>query len=536
MLNKKFLISVSLAVVLVTGAILGFVVIPAQLGKFRAASWIAPSATVSGNGGAAVMVGDYLYFTDGFKSKQTYEYKENEYNKVRDENMGAIWRVYMPNGVPNYDDTALRNFLGAHNFADWEQRYNSSTDFDDYKNQVIAGSGRDGNLELIVPKIAGWESTAIYVYGDTLVYTTPNNQKDRHGQLQNERIDFFKCDLRGRSHQKIYTTRTDGVGLSDFTVVYTEGSVYLLVHDGTSIYRIDTRGRVTTVADNVASFAFPMVTTYIEGISGLDNSFSGIMGYAYFTKDFDKETDVAGRQNSVWGYKITDKAPVKLFQNEHYHRFLSFGNGRLMFQTQLRPSSRNEVYVTDDPTLKNNQTIAQGFLQNEEVGSIFVSGERTVTYRYITMMDVAGTKLIRVYDPANPHAIRQITVGDYDKVACVTPNTFMYVTQSGGINTIYYGGTGMSTEDDTIKVTKKRDAIQDSRITVFRSNTGVYMAFYVSAFTEMAETDSENNPIDENFSPLTLYAGAIVKANGDGEYILARFKDKYIAYPDKPVL
>jgi len=107
-MNKKIVISVLLVVVLFVGGLLGFVIIPNSVNKFKAATGNPTTHdSVSGNGGNAVMVGEYLYFVNGFKSNSTgsLNYKDNEYNKVKGE--GAIYRVKMENGRPEYDNSYL---------------------------------------------------------------------------------------------------------------------------------------------------------------------------------------------------------------------------------------------------------------------------------------------------------------------------------------------------------------------------------------------------------------------------------------------
>lgn len=265
--------------------------------------------SVSGQGGNAVAVGEYLYFIGNFVPTASIEYKQNEHNRVT---YGAIYRVRLgEDGLPSYDNTWLEN---------WSYNYEHRESFleeiyGDQLNSQVKGK------ELIVPKIAGFESSALWVFGNYLVYTSPNNQMNRFGELQSARIDFFRVDLDGRNHRRIYTSDSSTLTRNDFTVAWVptsgnspegraSGRSYLLINDDGELRRVSIShnlGRVTTISEAATSFAFPIVTDFEVSPTAQAHTqqkgFGGVMNFVYFTENRE-ETDSA-RGNLMKRFSIS---------------------------------------------------------------------------------------------------------------------------------------------------------------------------------------------------------------------------------------
>lgn len=543
-----------MTVVVFTAGILGFVVIPKMLGKFKAASAMDGNSlsSVSGNGGAAVMVGEYLYFTAGFTSKNDYVYKQNEYNKVREYGQGGIWRVRMADGKPNYDNNYLRDYLKKYEFLNWENGFEQSTvgqaenpdaPFNNAVNKnIVSGKNDRDRLELIVPKIAGWEDTAIWIFGDNLIYTSPNNQKDRHGDLQTERIDFFHCDLRGQKHKKIYTTKTDGILAGDYTVIW-GGAPYLVVLDGSSLVRVNMKGKANTIADGVFDAILPVITDYnihaLYEMASLENSYSGIMGHVFYTQD---EGASVSNYNVGGGYgnNVVTKSKNK-------HSLIAFGNGRLMIQTNFAdgtvPSSK--LYLCTDPNLADrNDTNRVPKLQPSEGSTVYLSGERSEPFRYITHDGSA----FRVYDEKGENVLsttdKKIPTGEIKGVIAMNPNNIIFKDENG-VTTIHYQS---GEKIGTISAEKMSGAVEGARVTAFRildkngyvNTNGGYMVFFVKTVTEEQDRDEYGEITDrrtsEDMEKRTV--GTIITADrglNGREYVLASLDpNKYVAFPSLP--
>jgi hypothetical protein len=572
MRNKKLIISISLALVIFLSGLLGFVIIPNALNRFRPASW-GPKIrdSVSGNGGAAVMVGEYLYFTSGFRAKDTLEYGDNNHNNVRGGGEGGIWRVKMSVGLPGYDNTYLDYLddwnaesklpLGLNRFHP-DQKYAYAMD-------MVLTTAEYDDLELIVPKVAGWENTAIWIFGDTLVYTSPNNQKDKRGQLQRDRIDIFQSGLDGSDHRKIYTTRTDGVGMNDFTVAYA-GEPFLLIKDGTDLFRIDMRGRLQSISERCESAVFPVVAGYYNGYElttsggltltddrgNLVNSYRGMMGYVYYTETRDEEEDTM-RGNALWRADIATATPQKLRHSHDTHKLLALGNGMLALETTFEVTNKRELYIiTDadasfaDPAGLRQYTMSKP-LEPEE--TLYLSLERTSSSsNYVThAAKPDGNKIlpdgnkILVYGlnqtegvPYQPFEIPNTE--DVEAIIAINAGTIMYRAAGGGLVTINYSGTDKQTANMS-------DVVAGARVTVFQvldalgqiNGTG-YMFFYIKTVTEILPEsttpppaeDEEPAPAEE---PETLTVGTLLSGAGR-EYMLAELDTKkFVVLPENTV-
>jgi len=565
-MNKKVWISVLLVVVLFVGGLLGFVIIPNAVNAFKPAAGNPTTRdSVSGNGGNAVMVGEYLYFINGFKSKAagSLNYKDNEYNKVKTE--GAIYRVKMENGEPQYDNSYL-DYLsdwseyGQYDKMDPRQKVSYSTAMDKRIASDATKKTKDTNLQLIAPKLAGWENSALWIFGNDLVYTSPNNQKDKTGQLQRDKIDFFRCDLNGANNRKIYTTTSTTVGTNGMTVVNVGGKTYLLVNDGDSkLVRVDMKGKVSTISTTMDSFAFPMVSSYYKGYdltsngdgtqtltladdkASLANSYSGIMGYVFYTEK--RADDDTFRGNVLKRYNIATGENVKILQDNDTQKMLSLGNGGLLFTTTFEATDkiagktgfyvvRNADATSFDLTYLN--TNCRMSLPMDSSDTVYLSGERTDTsaFRYIT---ATGGQLF-VYDTNQnssyvPYQIPGIT--DVGSVLYVGSGCILYTSTSGTSRCIDFAGKVQMDVYATSDVSTRVTVFQDLNKYGQPSGRG-YMFFYVKSLTEVIDDSTTSTSADSTDTTSTdlakITVGAIIGQDGR-ENLLARLDDKFIQLP-----
>jgi hypothetical protein len=341
--NKKVWVTAAfLSVIFMVG--MTWIIVINVMGRFKPACWtnLEPHQrqNVSGNGGPAVRVGDWLYFVGNYVDSSTIRYRQNEHNKVKE---GAIYRVYI--------DPALGKPL-------YEDADRAGTD-PDYTPHLLDKS----KFQLIVPKVAGFENAALWVFDKHLIYTSPNNTKDKRGQLQLGRIDFFRVDLDGRNHRKIYTSVEDILTPEDFTVGMFSGSVFLLIRDGDLLRRVDVtgsrRGRVVTISKNVQHVVFPVVTSYFTspddfqrpahegggfggGVRGLAASYSGVMGYIYYTEQFlDSDDDFDGLYgNRLFQYRVSHNTSVDTIIADHAIRPQVLSGGRLVYGVSTAVDNR----------------------------------------------------------------------------------------------------------------------------------------------------------------------------------------------------
>lgn len=176
---------------------------------------------VSSNGGFAVEKGNYVYFINGVASNTD----SNVYGEVE---KGAIMRI-------------AKTDLANHNYA---------------------------NVQTVVPMVtySGNYDTGLYIYGDTIYFSTPSTDKNSDGVIQNQYLNFKSSKLDGTQ-----TTVSNYLQTSTNTVEYrfveVEGTVYLLyvanedlAKTGTAVNNIRSvntkTGENTLLAYNVTSYAF----------------------------------------------------------------------------------------------------------------------------------------------------------------------------------------------------------------------------------------------------------------------------------------
>ncbi|MDR0975458.1 MAG: hypothetical protein LBM01_00675 [Christensenellaceae bacterium] len=250
-----------LAAVLILGGALTAILLTASANAFKPKDMPSDISSVSGNGGTAVLVGSSLYFVDGYIDRTTITYKQNEYNKTSDAN---IKRVSLSGGI-NPTPNAERG--------------------EDFNLNVDAIN----NAEVIVPKIVGTQTTALWIFGDKLIYTTPNNQKNKNGALQNTKLDFFVCELTGAKNTRVWTTATTDLARENFEVVPSGSEIYLYVYEESKLKQIVIKaedkkvGATTVIAEDVSVVKFPKIKSY-NASAKLENAADYVMGFVYYSK------------------------------------------------------------------------------------------------------------------------------------------------------------------------------------------------------------------------------------------------------------
>ena len=202
----------------------------------------ATDASIYGNGGMEVRKGDYVYFINGFYGIDDVDSESNKYgNAVR----GAIYRTKLVDGTFQFDE--------------------------------------DGNLkncDVIVPKIVGYEFGSFYIYDDYIYYATPNNEKDKYGELQKNLVDIYRCDIDGDNNKKIYTTTSEYSEVSFNVAKIKTGdksySTFVMIKDGAQLLTFEfvkgkDQGKTVICEENVSSVAWLQQENYVVGSDAVEN-------------------------------------------------------------------------------------------------------------------------------------------------------------------------------------------------------------------------------------------------------------------------
>ncbi len=177
-------------------------------------------AAVSSNGGFAVEKGDYVYFINGKESNTA----DNTFGNVV---KGAIMRI-------SKSDLAARNY---------------------------------SNVDTVVPLVtySGNSNAGIFIYGDTIYYSTPSTEKNSDGEVQYSYLAFKSTKLDGTGTMKDYYVQYSNNAV-EYRYVEVDGTVYLVYvatsenlygTSYTNIHSVNTStGENTLLAYNVSDVIF----------------------------------------------------------------------------------------------------------------------------------------------------------------------------------------------------------------------------------------------------------------------------------------
>lgn len=298
-----------LAVVIAVGGVIWAIVANLQP-KFDSGITTIPTATsVSGNGTASVLVDDYLYFIGDSVTTSSIKYGDNEYyanGKMPDT---GIYRVRIEDSKPvvsyKYDNTYTNDDGETVKWQPGEEGYNTNVNgVEDWEN---IGKKNNG-IQAVVPKIAGHDQSAMWVFGKYLIYTSPHNRYDNRGNLLSNYLDFFRVDLDGKNHTLLYTTDSADLTTKNFTLwANSVDQIFILVHETTqkTIKKINVKtAAVTTLDSEVSDVVLPVVTQYVRNSVNetLDKVYGGVMSYVYYTKA--RDDDFMG--NKLYSCSIID--------------------------------------------------------------------------------------------------------------------------------------------------------------------------------------------------------------------------------------
>lgn len=215
--------------------------------------------TVEGNGSSAVQYGNYVYFLNGTRGYEDTEGTANVFGKVV---KGAVYRAELLG--ENADgafvvkrDTVTELGLKSHKDVDYKRD----------EVDVI-------DVQTVVPKTVGtasYKEGGIFIYDDCIYYASPNNLKNKTGDVQYKKTDFFRMTLDGKNTKKIYTTTADSDS-SPYAFYSVGENVFLTVLDGTDLITVKIakkNGKVedkVKLAENVTDAVMPVKPVYYKGI------------------------------------------------------------------------------------------------------------------------------------------------------------------------------------------------------------------------------------------------------------------------------
>lgn len=219
---------------------------------------------VTSQGGSAVAYGNYVYFINGTRGYEDTEGKSNVWDEAL---KGGLFRAELKgekaagepysNFIPAAEQGEALGFV-----------YTDGHDPLDEEIKVVTTN----KIAAKTVGTTGYADGGIFIYDNYVFFASPNNQKDRKGNVQTTLTDFFMMPLSGGSPKKIYTT-AEGVDTSSSAYAFYKygNKVYLVVNEGGTIVSIgiSEKGKVDDTVKfevNATGVYFPVRDTYYKGI------------------------------------------------------------------------------------------------------------------------------------------------------------------------------------------------------------------------------------------------------------------------------
>ncbi len=208
-----------------------------------------PSSTdpVYGNGGSAVVKGDYLYFANAFIDYNLLNNGDNVYDKKSEFTPYAIYRTKL-------------NSAGR---------------------VVLNDEGVPEKAELLTYNIGGYEYAGLYIFGNYLYYTTPYSNTTSSNETKRGRVRFERVALDGTGHEIVYKA-DDYTSECEYKMVYIDGNVFIVYKTKDKeikLISVDARKNVKTssIATSIESYA-----VFDQKNIDKDNKVSDVNKYIYY--------------------------------------------------------------------------------------------------------------------------------------------------------------------------------------------------------------------------------------------------------------
>ncbi len=304
--------------------------------------------TVYGNGGPAVVKGDYLYFANAYKNYEELGINDNKYNEGDTKTYG-IYRVKL-NGSGAVDVNEEGTPLGA---------------------------------ELLMPLICGYSKSSLYICGDYLFYTTPYSVNlSGQSSITTGYLRFERVKLDGTNREVLsegeYTVDCD------YNINYIDGTTYITIfgnkgaknnndenQDGKETKDIEViwakdgnHGRYEKIT-GTSSFA-----TYLQEDIYYNRSIDNVNKYVYYTKNNNSEYSLYRKSLSNGNEEpliINSDKEIKLVAVKNNRVYYKEDN--ILCSSVTFRASDKKVYTVDKIQDDATTGIVDYFILDDTIGS-----------------------------------------------------------------------------------------------------------------------------------------------------------------------
>lgn len=391
---------------------------------------------VYSNGGFVVGVDNYLYFGNAYKAYSDLKEKsDNEGKGVKDKAL-------------NLNRVELNN---------------------DDKKSLKLDENEKANYENVISKIAGYDTSNMFVVGENLYFTSPNvhknasKDKDKYNTYEFNLNTLFKIKLDGSGLKEIYTTEKDG---SKFCLTGGEKAT-LLIYDNEKIMQVkcyEGATKTETLAEKVKSTVFP----YENGVDFVD---------VYFTADREEDDQLTGDLVKKLNIKTGEITAVNnMTAYKETITLISYNGERLFYTRTGGAENRKGLFSNDFSTGSSEQKQRYDTSSFSATSKIYLIKAEEYLTEDIFVFEYNNKIYIQKVSADNDAASKQITT-DKSTIAFVD-GTYVYYTTENGIYRVSVLG------DNTVTQISDNKDFQSGALDF----DGRYVYFYAKAENDTTST------------------------------------------------
>ena len=425
----------------------------------------AQTDAVYGNGGIAVQKGDYLYFTNGYIDTSAVG-DTNEYGNI---DVSAIYRVKLTNG----------------------KVVEKNVELDKDGNKVVDKKQELNDIEIVVPKVAGFEYSNLFIFGDYIYYTTPNHLKDGNLDVMSSYLNFYRAKLdRSGGIDLLYTTENENTNVS-VTMYQIGNNVYHLVKDGSKVVLTTINGNSrnqTVLSENATSVAMPKYANSTDVVASIDNKI-------YFTESLSTEDNSGLNGTALKTYDLATKQTSTVFSREGETYTIKGTSSEYLYYTKeisANPGQLPLIYALDN-TLTVETEISSVPVTTSEDATSKISSYALVSSEYAkSIVYYDGTN--SYFKTANKNAIKIASSDVVSNLVSIEGDKLYYMADSTLKCLVYTSSDNTSTTMIPASDTPKADAVANFDVSgdmVFyfvKYNENYYMHY-----ANYGATDDEGN-------------------------------------------
>ncbi len=261
------------------------------------------SDPVYGNGGSAVVKGDYLYFSNAYIDyEKLTSVNDNKYDSDSEFIVYGIYR----------------------------------TKLDSNGKMILNNDGVPQNVEILSYNIGGFAYSGLYIGGDFLYYSTPYTAKTAGADSETKTglVRFDRIRLNGTEHRELYKTTTYSAE-SDFKMVYFGNKTYIVVKDADKKLVVvecsNTNVKDTLFATEVSSF----IVMQQENLK-FNESIADVNKYVYYTTQNSTDSTY-----EMWRKPLAGGEATLMLNSSNEISLVAVKNNRVYY------SINNKLYSTD---------------------------------------------------------------------------------------------------------------------------------------------------------------------------------------------